>query len=158
MTNESEKTKYKHFLINKTNDIITKQILDGVHNFSNEYVNINNIQFMYDNIYMDKLYDIIKLFSNEQISKHLLFLIESNQVLPEKIAFMKDHELNPDKYEKIIQNQKEQNKPKKGSTEFKCKKCGNNNTEVVLKQIRRGDEPPTIFITCLECGYSFRKD
>jgi transcription elongation factor S-II len=45
---------------------------------------------------------------------------------------------------------------KNGSTAFECKKCKKKNSEITQKQTRAGDEPPTTFITCLECGNSFK--
>jgi DNA-directed RNA polymerase subunit M/transcription elongation factor TFIIS len=35
----------------------------------------------------------------------------------------------------------------------KCKKCGSKRLKIKIRQIRRGDEGPTEFATCADCGY-----
>ena len=39
--------------------------------------------------------------------------------------------------------------------EISCSKCKKSRCQVAQKQTRSGDEPPTIFVTCLECGFCF---
>ena len=41
---------------------------------------------------------------------------------------------------------------KVGSNAFTCSKCKKSKCSVTQKQTRAGDEPPTTYITCLECG------
>ena len=50
----------------------------------------------------------------------------------------------------FIEEYKKNNKV--GSTAYTCSKCKKKNTLVTQKQTRAGDEPPTIFVECLECG------
>jgi DNA-directed RNA polymerase subunit M len=42
-------------------------------------------------------------------------------------------------------------------TQERCSKCGNKEAVWWLKQMRAGDEPPTIFFRCTKCGHSWRK-
>lgn len=37
-------------------------------------------------------------------------------------------------------------------TGYQCVKCGGLRVLVTTKQIRAGDEPPTVFYTCFDCG------
>jgi len=41
-------------------------------------------------------------------------------------------------------------------SEFKCKKCRSDKTLVCQAQTRSADEPMTTFVTCLECGGSYK--
>ena len=42
-------------------------------------------------------------------------------------------------------------------TKIKCSKCGNDKAYWWLKQMRSGDEPPTIFYRCTKCKHTWRK-
>ena len=42
------------------------------------------------------------------------------------------------------------------SKSYKCSKCGKNESNVATAQTRSADEPMTIFVTCIHCGYSFK--
>ena len=39
---------------------------------------------------------------------------------------------------------------------IQCKKCKSKNTISSERQTRRADEPPTLFVKCLNCGYEWR--
>ena len=54
----------------------------------------------------------------------------------------------------LLRNVKKNNKT--GSSRFTCAKCKKSKCEVTQKQTRAGDEPPTTFVTCLECGHMFK--
>ena len=45
---------------------------------------------------------------------------------------------------------------KVGSSAFTCTKCKKSKCSVSQKQTRAGDEPPTTFVSCLECGHTFK--
>ena len=40
---------------------------------------------------------------------------------------------------------------------IKCPKCGARKTEIKLKQTRSADEPETMFIHCVNCGYRWKQ-
>ena len=42
--------------------------------------------------------------------------------------------------------------------EEKCKKCNSKNVHVMSKQTRSADEGTTLFFTCLDCGYVWRRN
>ncbi|MCJ7444708.1 MAG: transcription factor S [Methanotrichaceae archaeon] len=42
-------------------------------------------------------------------------------------------------------------------TKAKCPACGNGMAYWEMKQTRRSDEPPTLFLTCTKCGNRWRK-
>jgi transcription elongation factor S-II len=72
---------------------------------------------------------------------------------------MKPEEINPEKYENFIKK-REMEEHKKlntvGSSVFTCSKCKKANCTVSQKQTRAGDEPPTTFVKCNECGHTFK--
>lgn len=43
------------------------------------------------------------------------------------------------------------------SKEYKCDRCGNRKTTLVVRQTRAGDEGDTLFITCVVCKYQWTK-
>ena len=132
---------------------IVNKIEEGINNFTNEYLEINNTPiFLFDEIYENKANELINIFN---VSKKIL---DDKKILPEKIAFMKNEELFPEKYEEIFKKKEIHNltNETKGSTAFECKKCHERNVEITQKQTRSGDEPPTTFITCLNCGFKYK--
>ena len=40
---------------------------------------------------------------------------------------------------------------------FPCPSCGKRNCTMIQKQTRSGDEPMTVYCTCLDCGRAFRR-
>ena len=106
-------------------------------------------------IQQNKTNEIINILS---LSDKILKLIEEKKIDADKIAFMKDNELLPEKYEDIFKKKEIQNSISKneGSTAFECKKCGERNSEITQRQTRSGDEPPSTFIQCLKCGYKYK--
>ncbi len=41
-------------------------------------------------------------------------------------------------------------------TKVICPECENNEAYWFMRQMRSGDEPPTIFYTCTKCGHKWR--
>ena len=76
-----------------------------------------------------------------------------------KLAFLKPEELNPEKYEQLIKKKEFEEYKKNNassSNAFTCTKCKKSRCQVSQKQVRAGDEPPTTFVDCLECGFRFK--
>ncbi len=132
------------------------KIEESIYNYSVEYANTNNTPFLLENIYDTKQIEILSLL---ETSNYILTLIKNDTFDILKIAYMKPEELNPDAYETIIkktQLEEYKKNEKIGTNIFTCSKCKKANCTVVQKQTRAGDEPPTTFVTCLECGNVFR--
>jgi len=144
-------------LTKNINNLIAKEIEQGIFNFSKEYAELNDTPFLLQSIYDTKADEIICNISNKNNS-FLIKAIKTKKIIPDKLAFMKPEEINPDKYEKITKKKEmeEYKRNNSGSNAFKCKKCKKSNCEVTQKQTRAGDEPPTTFIKCLECGNTTR--
>ena len=133
------------------------EILEGsIYGFSESYSESQGTPFLLESIYSEKFDQILTIL---QTNKSLIDLIKSGKIDPSKVPFMKSDELNPDKYEKITKKKEIEEKTSKDkpSTDlFQCPKCKKRRATVTEKQTRRGDEPATQFINCLECGHSWR--
>jgi DNA-directed RNA polymerase subunit M/transcription elongation factor TFIIS len=137
---------------------IVKTIEKSIYDFSVEYATIQDSLFLLEAIYEDKADQILKLLSNSE-SNYLIIAIKDKKIDAKKIAFMKPEELDPEKYESIIKKREMEEYKKNntaGSTAFTCVKCKKSRCRVTQKQTRAGDEPPTTFVTCLECGHTFK--
>ena len=136
----------------------SKDIEQGVYNFSKDYVIQNEVEFMIEQIYQDKSSEIFNKLKED--GKDLIKLLDKKKIKAIDLAILKPEELNPKIYESILKKEeirkyKEENKSANSS--FKCSKCGNTKKfDVSQKQIRAGDEPITTFVKCLECGYTFK--
>lgn len=139
-------------------DKISKNLELSIYNFSKEFAEINDTPYLIQQIYDSKVEEIICQLSNKE-STYLVNALKDKKIDPLKVAFMKQEELNPEKFESIIKKReleeyKKNNKT--GTSAFTCAKCQKSRCEVTQKQVRRGDEPPTTFVTCLECGHAFK--
>ena len=138
---------------------LANQVEESIFNFSKDYAETNDTpSFLIQSIYETKSNDIINEITNKD-SEYLLNAIKNGTIKINEIAFLKPDELNPDKYENIIKR-KEMEEYKKnnkvGSSVFTCTKCKKSKCSVSQKQTRAGDEPPTTFVECLECGHVFK--
>ena len=137
---------------------IAKNIEQSIFNFSKEYAVTNDTPYLLDSIYENKSEEIIAQIQNKE-STYLVDLIKKKKIDASKVAFMKPEELNPDKYDTIIKKQQMAEYKKnntEGSNIFTCSKCKKSKCSVTTKQTRAGDEPPTTFVDCLECGHKFK--
>ena len=142
-------------LIGKKN---AKDVENSINDFSKEYATINETPYLLDNIYDTKSSEILDMLQNKQ-SDFLLKALKGNKIDGTKVAFMKPEELDPEKYDSIIKKQQMTEYKKnnaEGSNIFTCSKCKKSKCSVTTKQTRAGDEPPTTFVNCLECGHTFK--
>lgn len=157
MIDKQKRNKVLTELNKKFENEIAIDIEQSIYIFSQKYADDNGTPFLLENIYDSKSDEILSILNN----KNLMFIIQAikkGNINPKKIAFMKPAELNPNKFKDIIKKKEieEMRLKDKGSTStFECKKCKKSKTSVIEKQVRSGDEPATLFITCLECGHVF---
>jgi len=136
---------------------ITSSIVTSIINFTKKYVEENNVSFLHDQIFNQKLDEILCNLSPKQ-NPHLLELLKNKKLDPKNLAFLKPEELDPEKYESIIKKKEieEMKRTNKKTTDaFKCAKCHERKCSVEQKQTRAGDEPVTTFVTCEECGHKW---
>ena len=131
------------------------KILNSIIDFTTTYVYVNESPFLINEIFNSKVTELLHFFEK---SNYIKELINDKVIDPSNIATMKPFELNPESYRDIIEKKTYEIKKKKqkGATIFSCKKCKMNNCDVTQKQTRSADEPATTFVTCLECGFTFR--
>ena len=71
---------------------------------------------------------------------------------------MTHQELNPKKWEALIEQKIKRDKAKyetkiQAATDiFKCRKCKSNECTYYQMQTRSADEPMTTFVSCINCG------
>ena len=135
---------------------ISTSIENSIYNFTQEYVETQNIPYLFEQIYNEKLDEImLNIEKNEEFKIN----IENKIIDVENIAYLKPQELDPELYSKILRKKEleEYNLNNKASTNiFKCAKCKNRKCHITEKQPRAGDEPATTFVTCIECDHTWR--
>lgn len=154
MINEKIRNDNIKELSKKFSSNIATDIENSIYNFSVNYAEDNGTPFLLDNIYESKFDEIICILTNKNL-EYIIQAIKKNKIDPKKIAFMKPEELNFEKYSDLIKKKEIDRMRMENanvSTAFECKKCKKNKCSVIERQIRSGDEPATLFITCLECG------
>ena len=134
---------------------ITQKILDGIIKFTNSYVDTNEAQFLINDIFNSKVNELVFFFEK---SPYIKTLICDNIIEASNLCSLKPYELEPERYKNIIEKKayEHNQKKQKGANIFSCKKCHQSNCDVTQKQTRSADEPATTFVTCLECGFTFR--
>jgi DNA-directed RNA polymerase subunit M/transcription elongation factor TFIIS len=135
-----------------------KDIEESIRQFSKEYAETNDTPYLLDSIYETKMDEILSQILNKE-SDFLIKNLKNGTIEASKIAYMKPEEIDPEKYDNIIKKQQMAEYKKnntQGSNIFTCSKCKKSNCTVSTKQTRAGDEPPTTFVTCLECGHKFK--
>ena len=100
-------------------------------------------------IYLSKFKSVMANLSKELI-----------QTLPDphKIAFMEHFQLNPGRWEFLIQKQTKRDaylceqKVAGNSTDMKCYKCKSDKCSYYQLQTRSSDEAMTTYVSCMNCG------
>jgi transcription elongation factor S-II len=131
----------------------------GIYNYSLKEANSRKVVKKWDNpyyvqIYLDRLRSIYLNLSKDS----LLNLVKNGTVTVKNLAFMTHQEMQPEKWEALIQAKMKKDKSKYDTQQeamtdtFKCRKCHSNKCSYYQMQTRSADEPMTTFVTCLECA------
>lgn len=108
----------------------------------------------YTQIYLDRLRSIYINLSNDSLLNH----VKDGTVPVKALAFMTHQEMQPEKWDALIQAKIKKDKSKYDTQQeamtdtFKCRKCYSNKCSYYQMQTRSADEPMTTFVTCLECA------
>jgi len=141
------------------NKTLTKKIELSIFNYSIEFCTNNNIDDeMCEYTYNEKAEQIIDIIKIDK--KLFLENIKNKKFVPEELAFLSPQELDPKKWEKLLKKREKARKNLQEAnitTEYVCSKCKNNKHTVVSLQTRSADEPITHFITCTNCGHTFKQ-
>ena len=89
--------------------------------------------------------------------------LKTNNIAPEKLAFMTHQEMFPEKRKELVDAKIKRDKNlteidmSAATDEFKCYKCQKRVCSYYQLQTRSADEPMTAFITCLNCGNRWKQ-
>jgi transcription elongation factor S-II len=130
----------------------------GIFNYALKEADQRKIVKKWDNkhfvqIYLDRLRSI---YTN--LNDNIVEQINSEDIKAHVVAFMTHQELNPEKWQELIDKKiiKDKNKFEsnlEASTDtFTCRKCKSNKCTFYQQQIRSSDEPMTTFVQCIDCG------
>jgi transcription elongation factor S-II len=131
----------------------------GVYNYSIKEATSRKVVKKWDNpyyiqIYLDRLRSIYVNLSKPE----LLNSVKDGTIKTKTLAFMTHQEMQPEKWEPLIQAKIKKDKSKYDTQQeamtdtFKCRKCHSNKCSYYQMQTRSADEPMTTFVTCLECA------
>jgi len=147
------------YAINLFSEYIAKKnatlISENIALFSINYANRNETPFLLDSIFNTKVNEIVQLFKKSDFLKNN---IKNKLINPSEICNLRLEELDPEKYKEILHRkalEEDKKNNQAASNAFTCKKCKMKRCQVSERQTRSGDESATVFITCLECGFSF---
>ena len=108
----------------------------------------------YTQIYLDRLRSIYINLADSTLLSH----VKDGTVPVKALAFMTHQEMQPEKWDALIQAKIKKDKSKYDTQQeamtdtFKCRKCHSNKCSYYQMQTRSADEPMTTFVTCIECG------
>lgn len=147
------------YSINLFSEYIAKKnatlISENIALFSINYANRNETPFLLDSIFNTKVNEIVQLFKKSDFLKNS---IKDKLINPSEICNLRLEELDPEKYKEILHRkalEEDKKNNQAASNAFTCKKCKMKRCQVSERQTRSCDESATVFITCLECGFSF---
>jgi transcription elongation factor S-II len=131
----------------------------GIYNYALKEATVRKVVKKWDNpfyiqIYLDRLRSIYINLKNPK----LIELVNNGTVSVKTLAFMTHQEMQPEKWEPLIQAKMKKDKSKYDTQQeamtdtFKCRKCHSNKCSYYQMQTRSADEPMTTFVTCLECA------
>ena len=135
----------------------------GIYNFTIRESTERSVIKKWDNPYFVNLYiQKWRSVSNNLSSPSIISALTQKTIRAHEIAFMTHQEMDPDRWSDLIEEKKirDANKyaPKlEASTDnFTCGKCKSKKCTYYQLQTRSADEPMTCFVTCLECGASWK--
>ncbi len=155
---------FRNNIVIKLNDLLTdeessKNLEKGIYNYTLEHATKLNVVKKWDNSYFVRIYldRTRSVYINLKIKK-IQDLIRSKEIKPHKLAFMTHQEMQPDKWNELIQDKKIRdqnkydNKIEASTDNFTCWKCKSKKCTYYQLQTRSADEPMTTFVNCLDCG------
>lgn len=151
------------------NNKISLNLEKGIFNYSIKTSKDKNVVRKWENkyfvtIYVDKFRSIIRNLDKKNTvgNKSLLKRLKKKEFRAHELAFMKHHQLYPEKWKALIDAKIERDNnaikiDESGATdEYQCWKCKNRKCTFYQLQTRSADEPMTTFVSCLSCANRWR--
>jgi transcription elongation factor S-II len=131
----------------------------GIYNYALKEANNRKVVKKWDNPYYVQIYlDRLRTIYINLGKPALLTSVKEGTVTVKTLAFMTHQEMQPEKWEPLIQAKIKKDKSKYDTQQeamtdtFKCRKCHSNKCSYYQMQTRSADEPMTTFVTCIECA------
>lgn len=142
---------------------ISTNIEKGIFNYAIRECNFRKLVKKWENlpftqIYIDRTRMVFNNINNATVKDGLC----SGDILPQSVAFMTHQEIQPDKWNPLIEKKTKRDASKcvkkvgASTAMFTCSRCQSKNCTYYEMQTRSADEPATIFITCLNCDKHWR--
>ena len=146
-----------------TPNVVAINFEKGIFNYTIRECNFKKLVKKWENptftqIYIDRLRMVFNNISSPTIIDGLI----SGDILPQAVAFMTHQEIQPDKWNPLIEKKTKRDASKcdkkvgASTAMFTCSRCKSKNCTYYEMQTRSADEPATIFITCLNCDKHWR--
>jgi len=124
-------------------------ILLDIQKWHEEYIKLHNIECE----------DLQKKILQLKL-KNVSFNLQHNPNLLGNLATLLPHEMNPKKWEEMMQLQQAQQQKSQEVVEtdmFQCSRCNSKKCTYFTLQTRGGDEGETQYITCLNCSKRWKQ-
>jgi DNA-directed RNA polymerase subunit M/transcription elongation factor TFIIS len=140
-------------------ETIATNLEKGVYNYTIKEATTKQIVKKWENHYFTQIYiDRLRSIYINLKTPAILNDLKNGVLTPQRFAFMTHQEMNPDRWEDIIDRKikrdisKFTNKMEASTDMFTCRKCKSKRCTYYELQTRSADEAATLFITCIDCG------
>lgn len=156
------RTRLNRFFNNESH---ARNLEKGIYNWSLHEATQRKIVKKWTNQYFVQIYldHLRSIYVNLSNYTSLVEKITSNSILPHMLAYMTHYEMNPDKWNPLIEEKiiADKNKYKFNSgtntDTFQCRKCKLWDCSYFQLQTRSSDEPMTTFVGCNNCGNRWKQ-
>ena len=146
-----------------TTNVVAINFEKGIFNYTVRECNFKKLVKKWENSTFTQIYiDRLRMVFNNLSSSTIIDGLTSGDILPQSIAFMTHQEIQPDKWNSLIEKKTKRDASKcdkkvgASTAMFTCSRCKSKNCTYYEMQTRSADEPATIFITCLNCDKHWR--
>lgn len=144
-------------------DVVSINMEKGIFNYTVRECSFKKLVKKWENPALTQIYiDRLRMVFNNLSSPTIVDGLTSGDILPQAVAFMTHQEIQPEKWNPLIDKKTKRDASKcdkkigASTAMFTCSRCQSKNCTYYEMQTRSADEPATIFITCLNCDKHWR--